>query len=163
MLSKLWNCLEQIIHFFIYKVFRLKISEEMYENLLQFVKFGIVGVSNNLVHFLVYSVCIRLGVHYIVSNIIAFIISVGNAFYWNNKYVFEGSENRTWWQALLKTYISYAFTGILLSNLLLALWIEVVGLNAYVALAINLVITIPINFVINKFWAYRSRGEKDNE
>ena len=54
-----------------------------------------------------------------------------------------------WWKTFLKTYISYAGTGIVLSNILLAIWIEVFGISKVIAPLINLMVTIPINFLIN--------------
>jgi hypothetical protein len=81
---------------------------------------------------------------------------------------------------LLKTYISYGFSGLILTELLLLLWLNVIHLEKYltgasvwigtfglsigpkdlaVSLApfLNMVVTIPINFCINKFWAYRQK------
>ena len=55
---------------------------------------------------------------------------------------------------LLKTYAAYALTGILLNNLLSCLWIEYFDISKYVAPLINLVISVPLNFAINKFWTF---------
>ena len=93
--------------------------------------------------------------HYTPANIIGFTVSVFNSYYWNNKYVFKDEGGRVWWKTFIKTYISYAGTGIILSNILLYLWIDVLGISKVVAPLINLIITVPINFVVNKFWAYR--------
>jgi putative flippase GtrA len=38
-------------------------------------------------------------------------------------------------------------------------WINVFGISKYVAPLINLVISIPLNFIINKFWAFRTQPE----
>lgn len=133
-------------------------------NFLQFIKFCLVGVSNFAVSYVVYAVTLFLGFHWIVGSVLGFVISVLNSFYWNNKYVFTtgSGEHRSWWQALIKTYISYAFSGLLLSNVLLFLWNDVLGIPELLGPVINLVVTTPINFVVNKLWAFRSSG-KDNE
>ena len=158
-------------------------------SLLQFIKFGLVGVSNTLVSQVVYMVCIALGLHYIAANIIAFIISVLNAFFWQTRFVFkedESAEKRVWWQVLLKTYAAYAFTGLLLNNLLLIFWIDLIQLESYtqpltdfvnglgigisnsdlakdIAPLLNIVVNVPINFVINKFWAYRQKKSANKD
>ena len=67
-------------------------------------------------------------------------------------------EQRSIWKALLKTYVSYGFTGIILNNILLVLWVRVIGINKMLAPIINLIINIPINFFMNKLWAF---GKKD--
>ena len=97
---------------------------------------------------------------YIIANIISFLLSVLWSFYWNNKYVFKlnEGEQRSIWKALLKTYVSYGFTGIILNNILLVLWVRVIGINKMLAPIINLIINIPINFFMNKLWAF---GKKD--
>ena len=58
-------------------------------SLIQFVKFGIVGLSNTLISYVVYVAGVRFGMHYLLASILGFVISVLNSFYWNNKYVFE--------------------------------------------------------------------------
>ena len=137
---------------------RTQSPESRRENLIQFIKFGLVGVSNNLISYGSYVLLVSIGMHYVPSNIIGFSISVFNAFYWNNKYVFSDSKgSRVWWKTLIKTYISYAGTGIILSNILLAVWVELFQVPKIIAPIISLMVTIPINFLTNKYWAYKSK------
>lgn len=155
----------------------------------QFIKFGLVGISNTVVSYVTYSVCyyvFHTNAH--VANIMGFIISVLNAYLWQSRFVFKESEegeHRVWWQVLIKTYVSYVFSGLFLTEILLVLWLNVFKISQYlspltallenfgiqmttedaaVSLApfLNMVITIPINFCINKFWAYRQK-KKENE
>ena len=157
---------------------------------LQFIKFCLVGLSNTIICEGIYVVLLFFGVHYLAANIIGNLISILNAYYWSNKYVFkaEEGEQRVWWRVLLKTYATYGFS-MLLSAGLLIFWLEIVKLELYMgpvltllgnlgipgllgkagivleakilseilAAGINLIITIPINYVINKYWAYRKR------
>ena len=89
---------------------------------------------------------------------IAFILSVLWSFYWNNKFVFTArdGQKRNLWQALIKTYIAYGFTGIILNNVLSHVWINVLGISKFVAPLINLIISVPLNFIINKLWAFKA-------
>ena len=129
----------------------------------QFIKFGIVGASNTIISYVVYVIVLlalkdkHYSWDYLAGNVISFVISVAWSFYWNNKLVFTKKEGevRVWWKALLKTYASYAFSGLILSNILSWIWIDVLGISSYIAPLINLVVTIPINFLMNKFWAFR--------
>lgn len=138
--------------------------EKELQSLTQFIKFGIVGATNTIL-----SYCINIFVlkilqpyhlewDFVAGNMIAFVLSVLWSFYWNNKYVFikQEGQKRVIWQALLKTYISYGFTGIVLTNILSWVWINVFGISRYVAPLINLVISIPLNFIINKLWAFKA-------
>ena len=92
-------------------------------------------------------------------------MSVLWSFFWNNRYVFkeQEGEKRVWWKTLIKTYLAYAFTGLGLSNLISWLCIDMWGINKYIAVLINLVLAVPINYVLNKFWAYGQKGQKAQE
>ncbi len=159
LLNKLWEILVFILDFFIRKVFRISLSDAQWEAFLQFIKFGIVGVSNTLIHYFTYLICIFAGCHYLIASVIGFLVSVVNAFYWNNKYVFVKEENatRSLWQAFLKTFLSYAGTGLILENVLLVIWVRFLHVPEAIAPLVTLLITIPINFILNKFWAFKDR------
>ena len=53
-------------------------------------------------------------------------------------------------------YVSYAFTSLFLSEVLLLLWVECLGINEYVAPVLNLLVTVPLNFFIQKYWAFKN-------
>lgn len=136
-------------------------KENIQDLIKQFVKFGLVGVSNTVVSMVVYYIVLFINPDwYMVGSILGTIISIANAFYWNDKFVFVG--NRQDWRSKLKrlgkTYISYGGTSIL-SNVLL--WIEVAffHVSRTVAPVVNLLVTIPLNFVINKLWTFHSTEE----
>lgn len=164
--------------------------KEKINSYIQFIKFCLVGLSNTIICEGIYVVLLFFGVHYLAANIIGNVISILNAYYWSNKYVFKAKEGekRVWWKVLLKTYATYGFS-MLLSAGLLIFWLEIVKLELYMGpvitllgnlgilgllgkagivleakilseilvAAINLIITIPLNYVINKYWAYRKR------
>ena len=125
----------------------------------QFLKFGIVGLSNTLIAYLVYAACVYIGCHYLLANAIAFTISVLNAYYWSDRFVFKKGDNETrnaWW-TLIKTYLAYGTTGLLLASLLLYLYVDRLGISEYIAQLLVLVITIPLNFIINKYWSFKTK------
>jgi len=153
------------------------------QGIWQIIKFLVVGVSNTIVSEGVYAILIFFKMHYLPASFLGFSISVLNAYYWSNKYVFkeqEGEEKRVWWKVLAKTYIAYLW-GYLVSAVLLVFWIDIlhigrwmepvanwfagVGLERFdaqflgnlLAAGLNLLITVPMNFVLNKYWAYRQK------
>ena len=134
-----------------------------FQSLIQFIKFGIVGLSNTLISYVVYLAGVGFGMHYLLASVLGFVISVLNSFYWNNKYVFQqGDEERNLWLTLVKTFMAYASTGLILANILLYIWVDVLGISEYLGPVINLVITVPLNFVINKLWAFRGKRKGEN-
>lgn len=150
--------------------------------LIQFIKFGLVGVSNTLISYAVemlgyyvlfrastfpgtISLLGRMGivvtgeqVRVIVVTALAFIISVTNAYYWNNRYVF-GQAKKTAGQharAYLKTAACYALTGLILAPAA-KVWLVGVGVPFWIASLSTLIVTIPLNFLMNKFWAFSGK------
>jgi len=125
--------------------------------LVQFFKFGLIGILNTVISLAIYYMFILINENlYIVGSSIGWLVSVINSFFWNNRYVFK-KENRqsAWWKSLLKTIVCYAGTGIILANILLYLWVNILGVNKTIAPLINLAITIPLNFILHKFWAFK--------
>ena len=127
-------------------------SKKSRDDIIQFLKFAIVGLSNTFIALAVYYVLLCMGCNYLIANTTAWIISVFNAFYWNNKYVFK-NEN-TWFKALLKTYLSYSFS-FLLGTFLLYIFVELCFFNTKIAPVLTLILTIPLNFIMNKFWTFK--------
>lgn len=119
----------------------------------QFIKFAIVGISNTLLSLAIYYILVLIGVNYILSYVVAFALSVLNAYYWSRKYVFKHSElNKV--NQLARVYISYGFTFMLSTGLLL-LMVDVLRISELIAPLINLSVTMPLNYLLNKFWAFR--------
>lgn len=148
----------------------------------QLVAFGLVGAMNACVSYATYVIAITLGAHYLVASILGYVISVFSAWLWQYFVIFkEGGvkSDEKWWKSLIKTYITYATTGLILNNILLFLMLDVIhieqflewvtypilfltfdsarDLAEYIAPLIAMVIAVPINFLLNKFWAF---GEK---
>ena len=143
----------------------------------QFIKFGLVGVTNTAVNYIVNTAVLLIlnsknySYDYIVANIIAFIISTAWAFLLNNKYVFKSTENRESEKqkksrskskglvikSLIKCYLAYGFTGIILNNILSWLWINKFGISKFIAPLLNLVFSVPLNFIINKLWTFNDK------
>lgn len=124
--------------------------------LRQFIKFGMVGVGNTAVSMATYYLVLWLDPDlYLLGSILGAILSIFHAFLWSNYYVFpqKGQTRKQFFYCLGKCYLSYGGTSIL-SNVML--WIEVAFWNVdkLYAPIINLMITIPLNFILNKLWVF---------
>lgn len=133
----------------------------------------------------IYALLVFFRVHYLLAEFIGFSISVCNAYYWSSRYIFndDNGVRRIWWKQLIKTYLAY-FWGYLVSALLLVIWIEIVDVSSWMvplaewfamhdikrldaeflgrvlAAGINLFITVPMNYVLNKYWAFGQKTKK---
>lgn len=127
----------------------------------QFIKFGIVGISNTLINLLVYYLCLFLGLSYITAYTLGFIVSVCNAFYWNNKYVFTNKKEKNIYKAFLKVFASYG-VSFLFSIGLISFLVEIMHVSTFWAPILKLVVTIPLNFILNKLWAFKDSSQDRN-
>ncbi len=127
------------------------------KNLLkQFIKFGLVGGINTILSYAITNIGFYvLNLHEQISNIIAFMITVFISFILNRKFVFKQEEKRNFWKSLLKVYASYSITGLFLTAILLYIEEQLLGIPHYIATLMNLIVTIPINFILNKLWAFK--------
>lgn len=124
---------------------------------IQFIKFGLVGVSNTLISWAFYYLFLWIDPKlYLVGSVIGGIVSIANAFFWNDHFVFNGGKRdlKSRFKRLGKTYVSYSGTSILA---IVLLWVQVnlLGVPKTIVPVTNLIITVPLNFLINKLWTFK--------
>lgn len=155
-LNKLWGIFEKIIGtaakgFF--KILGKELTDEQLKSFIQFVKFCLVGLSNTAISFGVYYIFLFIDTRlYIVGNAAGFIISVLNSYFWNSRFVFNKRDEKG--RTIIKTFAAYS-TNLILGTLLLYFLVDIIGISEYVAPFINLIITVPINYLLNKKWVMK--------
>ena len=159
-----WNRLEHLLYFIFVKLLHLTFLDKNWAGFMQFVKFGMVGLSNTLLSYILNVMVLLILMPFSVSwdffagNIVGFVLSVLWSLLLEQPACVYGKGRRTQidvGKALLKTYLSYGFTGIILSNVLSWVWITQLGISKFIAPVINLLFSVPINFVMNKLWAFK--------
>lgn len=120
--------------------------------IIRFIKFGIVGISNTVLLLLIYYVCIYIGFSYLWANTISWGLSILNAYYWNNRYVFNG--HRSWKEKLIKTYCAYGISY-LVSMILMYLLVEKICFTNKLAPILVLIFTAPLNYALNRYWSFK--------
>ena len=145
----------------------IDVSEQHSESLMQFIRFGLVGLSNTVIGYLLYIIFLFLfravglpeSVDYIISNVLSWILSVFWSFIWNKRCVFrmEETDSSAFFKALFKAYCSYALTGLVLNNILLYVFVSQLGISKALGPCLVLLISIPVNFLLNKFWTFRKK------
>ena len=119
----------------------------------QFIKFGFIGVINTAISLGTYYICVPLGMDKYWASTLGFVISVINAYIWNAKWVFKGNQEG-FKKTIVKFFATYISTY-LLSLLLLYLFVDLGGMNQYLAPIVNTIITTFINFFLSKFWTFK--------
>lgn len=159
MINRIWGWLENAIKGIlniIFMIFHKELTEDKEKDILQFIKFGAVGASNTLISYTIYSISVYFGLHYLLGSILGFIVSVINSYYWNNKYVFQRQHLtiRNHIASFFKMVLSYGLTGLIVQNIFLYVLVEA-GISKYIAPILIMVITIPLNFILNRAWAFK--------
>ena len=131
---------------------------------VQFFKFGAVGISSTLISLGVYYSLVYTGLHYLAANVVGFVVSVCNAYFWNSKFVFKyNTENtvddnnkktRRFSVTFVKTFVMYGST-FALGSLLLFIMVDILDVSEWIAPLLNLCVTVPINFFVSKFWVFK--------
>lgn len=124
--------------------------------LAQFVKFGLVGVSNTLIALLVYTLLWNvLGVWYVAASAIGFAVGAVNGFLWNRAWTFKGHVG----DALTPVrWFVVQGCGLLVNSALIYLFVDGAGMGKLVGQALTIVIVMVVTFAVNRSWTFRARA-----
>ena len=113
----------------------------------KFIKFGLVGVLNTLINWIIFAVLNFVGVYYIIATI--------NSYIWNSRWVFKykGEDKKE----TTTKFILLNLVGIALNTMILYLLVDLIGLNKLIALVITTVIVMVINYIVNKIWVFKEK------
>jgi putative flippase GtrA len=123
--------------------------------MVQFVKFGIVGVSNTLLFLAVYTLLLKgLGMWYLAASGIGFVVGAVNGFLLNRRWTFRGHVG----DALTPVRWGIVQSGGLLLNLgLVAGCVSGLGMDELVGQAVAIAIVVVVTFLANRAWTFRTR------
>ena len=120
-------------------------------------KFSVVGVINTTISILCYILLVKLGMHYILANIISYILGILNSYYWNKKWVFNYQDHHI--SIFIKFFVvNLVVLGIVTISLFLL--VQKIGLNQYLAQIFSTGIGMVINFISNKYWTFSPQTQK---
>ncbi|WP_207745889.1 GtrA family protein [Clostridium sp. D53t1_180928_C8] len=121
----------------------------------KFIKFGLVGVLNTLINWIIFAVLNFVGVYYIVANIIAYAIATANSYIWNSKWVFKynGKDKK---ETTIK-FVILNLIGLALNTAILYFLVDILLFNKLIGLVITTVIVMVINYIVNKIWVFKEK------
>ena len=126
------------------------------KEILRLLKFAVIGVSNTLVDYLVFFLLNNISpTGYGVNQAISYTCGMLNSFILNRRWTFSDSrENRKipgqFWRFIVINGISLAVTVVTMTVLVYTL-----GLNAYLAKVLVILIAQAINFLGYRLWVFR--------
>jgi putative flippase GtrA len=119
----------------------------------QFIKFGIVGVSNTLIALAVYTVLLKVfGVWYLAASAIGFALGAVNGFLLNRRWTFSGHVG----DALTPVRWGVVQScGLALNEGLLYVFVDDARLDKLIAQVCATAIVTVLTFVANRAWTFR--------
>ena len=119
----------------------------------QFILFCLVGASNTLITMGVYALLIKIGVPYLIASPLGYICGVVNGYLWSSKVVFK--KKRTVENATKFLIVNLIVLGV--NTGLMWIWVDALSIHKILAQALTICFTMPLNFILNKLWTYRSK------
>ena len=121
---------------------------------VQFLKFGIVGVSNTLIAFAVYTVLLKVfGVWYVAASGIGFAVGAVNGFLLNRRWTFREHVG----DALTPVRWAIVQTcGLGLNLGLVYLFVHDLGMDELVGQIPTTAIVTVLTFAVNRSWTFRT-------
>lgn len=121
--------------------------------LIQFVKFGIVGVSNTLLTLAVYTLLLKVfGVWYLAASAIGFVVGAINGFLLNRRWTFRDHVG----DALTPVRWGIVQTcGLAINEGLLFVFVHDASLDKLVAQVCATAVVTVTTFFVNRAWTFR--------
>ncbi len=155
-MAAIWTGIEKILRAVIsvpFKLARRPLTDELWNKIFQFIKFCLVGVSNTAISLIVYYIFVLINADwYIAGNAVGFIVSVLNSYFWNSRFVFKKTDEVG--KTMFKTFAAYS-TNLIIGTVLLYIFVDILHISEFIAPLLNLIITIPLNFLLNKLWVMK--------
>src|ERR1700729_1080048 len=121
--------------------------------IVQFVKFGVVGVSNTLLFFAIYTLLLKVfGVWYLAASAIGFSIGAVNGFLLNRRWTFAGHVGDS------LTPVRWGVVqgcGLALNEGLLFLFVDGAGIEKLLGQALATIVVTVVTFLVNRAWTFR--------
>jgi putative flippase GtrA len=116
----------------------------------QFVKFYAIGILASIVNFVLFYILIEyFNFHYLLSNVVAYIIPVLISYFLNSAITFKNVEKNKDIFSLFK-YIAMRISSLLIDSFILFIAIDILNFNPYISKIISAVIVTIFSFLLTK-------------
>lgn len=126
---------------------------KLYNKYKEIINYLIFGVLTTIVSIVSYKIFTLIGINYLISNVISWIISVTFAYITNRKYVFE-SNNNDQLKEMIK-FFSSRVTSLLVETILMLILVDLIRINDFIAKIICQVVVIILNYILSKLVVFK--------
>ena len=111
-----------------------------------------MGASGYLLNLAIYALLLGLGAH--VAAVISFVVSAASNYWWNRHWTFANQKGHFGYQGL--RYLVVTLVALVVNQLWLLVFLDWFGWGKLVSQAIAIALIVPVNFLGNKLWSFRT-------
>ncbi|MGZ5412324.1 MAG: GtrA family protein [Solirubrobacterales bacterium] len=125
------------------------------EEAIRLARFAVVGASNGVVTFALYTLLVEVGAGYLLAATLGYAAGILNGYTWNRTWTFEAGSFHL---PEFSRYVVVQGGGLLANLLALGVLVEALGVGKVVAELIALVPIVLTTFFINRRWTFRAKA-----
>ena len=137
----------------------IKLIKELFNKYKELIMYGIMGVLTTVINIIAFAICEKIfGINALISNIIAWIVSVIFAYITNKLFVFESKSFKR--DVLIKEIISFTSARIfslLLEEVIIYIMIDLMNINSLIVKIFSNVVVIAVNYVLSKLIIFKKK------
>lgn len=127
---------------------------KLYKKYKEIINYGIFGVLTTLVNIFSYYMCAKVfGIQYLVSNVIAIILSILFAYITNRLFVFESKNKNIIKEILLFFY--YRLLSSVIDIAIMFIFVSVLHFDDMIIKIISNVVVILLNYIFSKLFIFK--------
>lgn len=133
----------------------------MTEKIIEIIKYGFCGFVTTAINLILFWILEKVGLHYLVANVVSYIIAVLINYFLNKKFVFytQGKTRCENCYEILK-YFGVRLFSLLIDSTLFYIIVDTLKVNVYVGRIALSIAIIMMTFVINKVFVFRKGNDR---
>ncbi len=139
----------------------IELTKTLFNKYKEIIMYGIMGVLTTIVNIIVFAICEKIiGINALVSNVIAWIVSVIFAYITNKLFVFESKSFKK--EILIKEIISFTSARIfslLLEEVIIYVMIDIMNINSLIVKVFSNIVVIVVNYILSKLVIFKKKDK----
>jgi len=132
-----------------------EIIKTLYQKFRNLILYGLIGGLSSSIDFLIYTILVKFVLeNYLVANSLSVTVGILISFTLNRKYNFKVTDKTV---KRLLIFFAVGFSGMIVSNALLYLFIDVMQLNEILSKLMSIVVVVICQFLVNKYVTFKTK------